>query len=104
MTLLSVRRPRVVAPPSRALRYLPATALVLDLAVVTVMGLLAVWGRRRFTIFDTPADVASSLATVGPLVVIGWLVLIAFIGGYHKDVFGAGTDEYKRVFRAGVLA
>jgi exopolysaccharide biosynthesis polyprenyl glycosylphosphotransferase len=104
MTLLSVRRARVVAPPSRALRYLPATALVLDLAVVTVMGLVAIWGRRRFTIFDSPADIASSLALVGPLVVVGWLVLIAFVGGYRKDVFGAGTDEYLRVFRASVLA
>lgn len=103
MTLLSVRRTRVAGPPSRALRYLPATALALDLAIVAAAAVLAVWGRKRLPIFQNSADVSSSLVVVGPLVVLAWLLLIAARGGYRKDVFGAGTDEYKRVLNASLL-
>ena len=34
---------------------------------------------------------------------LGWLVVIAAFGGYRDDVFGAGTDEYKRVFNASLV-
>ena len=103
MTLLSVRRSRVIGPPSRALRYLPVSALVLDLVIVTAVGVLAVWGRKGLGIFENPADVSSSLAFAGPLIVLGWLLIIALMGGYRNDVFGAGTDEYKRVLNASLV-
>jgi exopolysaccharide biosynthesis polyprenyl glycosylphosphotransferase len=64
----------------------------------------AVWGRKRLGLFENPADVSSSLAIAGPLIVLGWLLIIALMGGYRNDVFGAGTDEYKRVFNASLLA
>ena len=34
----------------------------------------------------------------------GWLLALSLVGGYSRDVFGAGTDEYKRVLNASVLA
>ena len=64
---------------------------------------LAVLGRNRLDVFDNPADVTSSLQVAGPLVLLGWLVVIAAFGGYRDDVFGAGTDEYKRVFNASLV-
>jgi len=88
------------ASPSRALRYLPATALVIDLAIVAAVTTLAALGRERLGIFDTEADVSGSLAVVGPVMVIGWVAVIALSGGYEKPLFGAGTDEYKRVLNA----
>lgn len=103
MTLLSVRNTHDLGTPSRALRYLPVSALVLDLAIVTSVGLVAVWGRLRLPLFETSADVSSSLDVVGPLVVVGWLAVIAVFGGYRNDVFGAGTDEYKRVLNASLV-
>jgi exopolysaccharide biosynthesis polyprenyl glycosylphosphotransferase len=103
MTLLSVKRTRTLGPPSRALRYLPVSALVLDLGLITGAVVLAVWGRKRLGIFDSPADVTSALTVAGPLIVLGWLLGIAALGGYRDDVFGAGTDEYKRVFNASLL-
>lgn len=104
MTLLSVgRRTRVTGPPSRALRYLPASALVLDLAIVAAVELGAAWGRRAPGLFDSPADVSSSLTVVGPVLAVGWLLVVGALGGYRNDVFGAGTDEYKRVFNANLL-
>ncbi|MEP9363496.1 sugar transferase [Nocardioides sp. CN2-186] len=103
MTLLSLRRTRTVGTPSRALRFLPATALVLDLAIITVVGMLAVWGRQRLGVFDNPADVSSSLTYAGPLILLGWLLIIAAFGGYRDDIFGAGTEEYKRVLNASLV-
>ncbi|NPC97292.1 sugar transferase [Nocardioides sp. zg-DK7169] len=90
----------MTASPSRALRYLPATALVIDLAVVTAVTGLATFGRERFGLFDNPTDVSGSLGVVGPLMVVGWLLTIALSGAYEKSLFGAGPDEFKRVFNA----
>ncbi|GAW48475.1 Exopolysaccharide biosynthesis polyprenyl glycos ylphosphotransferase [Nocardioides sp. PD653] len=103
MTLLSVRRNELTGAPSRALRYLPTSALLLDLAIVATVGLLAITGRRRLPIFENAADVSSNLTVAGPLVVLGWILVIAFMGGYRNDVFGAGTDEYKRVLNASLV-
>ena len=102
MTVLSEQQKTGVlnASPSRALRYLPATALVIDLAIVAAVTTLAALGRERLGIFDTEADVSGSLAVVGPVMVIGWVAVIALSGGYEKPLFGAGTDEYKRVLNA----
>ena len=35
--------------------------------------------------------------------VVGWIAIIYLFGGYRADVFGAGTEEYKRVLNAGLL-
>lgn len=103
MTLLSVKRTRTLGPPSRALRYLPVSALVLDFLLMAGVFFLAIVGRRRLGVFDSPTDVTSTLQVVGPLVLLSWLVVIAAFGGYRDDIFGAGTDEYKRVFNASIV-
>lgn len=94
----------MLAPASRHLRYLPVTALVLDLMVISGVMVLAVAGRKRLGVFESSADVTASLMVVGPLILLGWLVMVALFGGYRDDVFGAGTDEYKRVFNAGIAS
>ncbi|MBB3042217.1 sugar transferase [Nocardioides soli] len=104
MTLLSVKGTGTLGPPSRALRYLPVSALLLDLAVMAGVFALAVLGRSRLTLFDNLADVSADVMVVGPLALLGWLVLIAALGGYRDDLFGAGTDEYKRVLHASLAA
>lgn len=104
MTLLSVKGTGTLGPPSRALRYLPVSALLLDLAVMAGVFALAALGRSRLTLFDNLADVSADVMVVGPLALLGWLVLIAALGGYRDDLFGAGTDEYKRVLHASLAA
>ena len=37
-----------------------------------------------------------------PLIALGWIVSIALAGGYQEKLFGAGTDEYRRVVAASV--
>src|SRR4051812_31907794 len=112
MTLLSERRSQRLAERapitpvrrSRRLRYLPLTALVFDLLVVTAAALLAVIGRQRLGFFEAPEDVSSDLRVAGPLFVIGWVVAIWGLGGYRSSTFGAGTDEYKTVLNASLVA
>ncbi|MDI6910904.1 sugar transferase [Nocardioides sp.] len=104
MTLLSVKHTHVGGPASRALRYLPVSALILDLVIITGVVVVATWGRRRLGVFDNPADVSGSLSVAGPLIVVGWILAITLLGGHRQDLFGAGTDEYVCVMNAGLLA
>ena len=99
MTLLAESRRRIVVDgPNRALRFLPRTALVLDLVVITSSLGVAMLARDRLELFQpSPETVGETLGVVGPLIIVAWLLAIALGGGYQKDVFGAGTDEYKRI-------
>jgi len=94
---------RIGSTHSRALRYLPGTAGLLDLCLMVVALGLAAVGRRTLSIFETSADVSGDLRVVGPLVAIAWVVMIALQGGYRWDVFGATAEEYRRVLNASLL-
>ena len=106
MTLLAETRPSLVAgAPHRALRYLTPTAFVIDVAAVSLAGAAATLGRDRLAIFDPSiVQVSDTLGYAGPLMMGGWLMMLWLVGAYSSDVFGAGTDEYKRVLNASVLA
>jgi len=105
MSLLSDRRSRfLTAAPSRALRYLPATAFVLDAIIIIGSAALGTVGREGLRFFESGADVSETLGIAGPLIVLGWMACIFLTGGYSGSVFGAGTDEYKHVMRASIIA
>jgi len=106
MTLLAERRlPSVAGAPHRALRYLAPTAFVTDVLAVCVAGAAATLGRDRLAIFDPSiVQVSDTLGLAGPLIMSGWLLTLWLAGAYSRDVFGVGTDEYKRVLNASVLA
>jgi exopolysaccharide biosynthesis polyprenyl glycosylphosphotransferase len=85
------------------LRYISSVALGLDLLVITISITTAVLGRSSFAFSSAVragAPVDSELGAAGPLIILGWVVAIALAGGYRGQVFGAGTDEYKRVVNA----
>ncbi|CAN5633496.1 hypothetical protein BH11ACT8_BH11ACT8_19290 [soil metagenome] len=103
MTLLEHRVTRRLSA-SRALAYLPGTALALDATIVVVATLLASAGRERLGIFESSVDLSMTARVAGPAVVATWLACIALLGGYAKAVFDVGTDEYRRVAKAGLLA
>ena len=104
MSLLSETTSRWSGARSRYLRALPLTALSIDVAVMVGIGLIAIVGRRELDIFTSSASVESSVTVAGPLIIAGWIATIALTGGYKRDLFGAGTDEYRRVFNASVIA
>ena len=101
MTILAERGSRTTAArPSRALQYLPVSAFLLDLGAIVVACVAAVLGRNDLALFDETANVTGSATLVAPFLAAGWLTMIATLGGYRGDVFGAGPDEFKRVLRA----
>ena len=106
MTLLAESRLSLVAgAPHRALRYLAPTAFVTDFIAVCLVGAAATLGRDRLALFDPSiVQVSDTLGLAGPLMMGGWLLTLWLVGAYSSDVFGAGTDEYKRVLHASVLA
>jgi exopolysaccharide biosynthesis polyprenyl glycosylphosphotransferase len=98
---------------SRALRALPLTALVLDLVLVTATVVLATYARNHFVLVQSTGpgvsptsdglSLSQSVALVALPLVLGWIAVIAFRGGYDRGVFGAGADEYKAVVNASLL-
>jgi len=101
MTILTDRGTRpAVAKPSRALQYLPVTAFLIDLSAILVACIAAALGRGHLGVFDETANLAETAGDLAPLLAAGWLAMIAALGGYRADVFGAGVDELKRVFTA----
>ncbi|WP_170867227.1 sugar transferase [Nocardioides lianchengensis] len=105
MSIISEQRARLIsATPSRSLRYLPATAFIADLAIISACAAVAVLGRKELRFFDSPADVSADVAMVGPFIVAGWLFTLFLYGAYERSVFGAGTDEFKRVTNASLVA
>ncbi|MBC2962289.1 sugar transferase [Nocardioides deserti] len=86
------------------MRFLPASAFALDLIFVVGAVLLAVVGRKTFGVFPSPADVSENVSTAGPLIVFGWMLTLVVAGAYNTSVFGAGTDELKRIFNGSMVA
>jgi len=106
MTLLpeTIGRRWSLSHPHRSLKALPITALIIDVGVMVAVGMVAIVGRRELAIFRESADVESSVSIAGPLIILGWIATIAIAGGYKTDLFGAGTDEYRRVLNASLIA
>lgn len=87
---------------TRAWRALPLFAALCDLGAVACAIALAAFSREH--LFEDGAMVFDSVLVVGPLMLLGTVAGVAVLGGYRPEVFGAGTDEFKRVFNAGLLA
>ena len=103
MTILSERQTDVTARPSRALRYLPFTALGLDIVVLAWATVMATLGRESLGIVLGDAELSGTVGLVGPFILLGWLAAIGLFGGYQESTFSAGIDEFKRVFNASLL-
>ena len=101
---ISISAPDFVAqsPVRHMLRTLPVTAAVLDAAVIAgALGIAALL-RNSLGIFDI-SGALPDVRLVATLMAVGWVAMIAGRGGYDRDLFGAGVDEYKRVIVASAL-
>ncbi len=96
----SARRAEMAAAPSRALRVLPFALILLDVAVIGAVAGLASYVDDGMPLFDPTAAEDLASRTTAPLLILGWIVVIALGGAYRKQVLGGGSDEYKRVLNA----
>lgn len=83
------------------LRFLPVVAFGLDLFVIALAVVLAIAGREA--VVAPAVEVGDTLVVAGPLMILGWVLTIFGFGGYRRQVFGAGTDEYKTVINASLV-
>jgi exopolysaccharide biosynthesis polyprenyl glycosylphosphotransferase len=79
-------------------------AVALDVALLTGVVALAGLLRMRLPFFTEVGDVDKLVAVVGVPIVIGWTVVIALHSGYSLHLMGAGTQEYKQIVRATLVA
>ena len=62
--------------------------------MLVVVGLLATV-VRQWAIWPGSLDTSGSFWLAAPLIMLGWLAVIALLGGYREQMFGAGVEEYK---------
>ena len=105
MTTSTVRAQKRATAVGRSVDLIPVAAFGVDLVTIGLAILVAVLGRD---ILPFPADVdarslSHTLTLAGPLIVVGWLAVLALSGGYRRQLFGAGVDEYKLVARSALI-
>jgi exopolysaccharide biosynthesis polyprenyl glycosylphosphotransferase len=100
-----VQATKVSAPPRGGLRYIPMVAFGTDLVLITFSVFAAILGRESlaFAVNVRDAHVGRALEVAGPVMIIGWVLMIFILGGYRPQVFGAGLDEYKRTINASMF-
>lgn len=108
MTVVSgARRAEVStgATPARSrLRMLLGGVFIADLLMLALAVEVAWVARRNLRVWESDIDPTRALSnTVGPWILMLWLVILALHGAYSSRLFGAGVDEFKVVFQASVL-
>src|SRR6185436_14815599 len=46
----------------------------------------------------------TSVSAVSVPLLVGWLAMLAGVGSYVRDIFGAGTEEYRLIVKASLLS
>jgi exopolysaccharide biosynthesis polyprenyl glycosylphosphotransferase len=85
-------------------RLVPVAAAAIDLTLLCTATLVAALGRQHLGLFAARNDIADYVLVAAVPLVLGWWFVVRGVGCYARDVFGAGTEEFKRVIRASVLS
>ena len=72
-------------------------AVLIDGLCSLTAGLLAVWAR-----FENPDYRPTAYLAMSVTLPMLWLAAVALSGGYDSRFFGVGSDEFRKVFNAGV--
>jgi exopolysaccharide biosynthesis polyprenyl glycosylphosphotransferase len=105
MTLLdnAVRR-MARTQPSHSARLIPLVAAAGDFLLLAFAVFVAMIGRQELTFFDARDDVVDFVSVAAGPLLVGWAAMLLAVGAYARDIFGAGTEEYKLVLKASLLS
>ncbi len=92
-----------VGSQSQLIRSIPYLVFLVDALILTAVLISAAYLRDHAE-WGINSDITADVRWLAPLIAIGWLGGILFLGGYQPQVFDTGVDEYKRVFRGTLLA
>jgi len=73
------------------------SAVIVDAISALAAGVLAVWIR-----FGSPDGRPMAYVAISLTIPALWLAAVALSGGYDSRFFGVGSDEFRKVFNAGV--
>jgi exopolysaccharide biosynthesis polyprenyl glycosylphosphotransferase len=105
MTLLDHAVGRMArTQPSQSARLIPLAAAIGDIATLSIAVIIAMIGRQQLTFFNPSADVADAVSIAAGPLLFGWVSMLLGVGAYTRDIFGAGTEEYKLVLKASLLS
>jgi exopolysaccharide biosynthesis polyprenyl glycosylphosphotransferase len=105
MTLLDHAVGRMArTQPSQSARLIPVAAAVGDVITLSIAVIVAMIGRQELTFFNPSADVTDAVTIAAGPLLLGWVSMLLGVGAYARDIFGAGTEEYKLVFKAALLS
>lgn len=106
MTVLSHSRATTFTTTRRgsgALAYLPLTVFSADVIIVALSTVVGVLGRLHLDIFASTGDEGVYIGWAFVVIIIGWPACIFAAGGYRRNIFGSGPDEFKRVINASLI-
>ena len=101
--MLAVAARPVVQPRTERTKSIRLFQLAIaggDLAVIVLATALAAIGRYRLDVFRESADITEVAQSVGPWVVLGWMLVNLAVGTYRSGHLGVGTTEYAKVLAA----
>ena len=77
--------------------------VALDTALISAAAVAAVALRRWVPFLRSINDAEQLVIPVAPLIVVGWLLALAFGGAYRPRHWGFGVAEYRQVFNSSLL-
>lgn len=91
-------------PALRGMRWAKQRAALavfgLDVVVLITATLVALTARSRLSFFEEARDLHTLIYPMAAFILVIWIGLITYMGGYRAEQFGAGMDEFRRVLNA----
>ncbi len=89
--------------PRTASHYVPVLVALVDVMLLVAVTALAVLCRERLSLLEGSVQVNLG-SVVAPMIVLGWAACLTAFGCYQIGVLGQGTEEYRRVLNASLVA
>lgn len=89
--------------PRTAAHFVPVLVALVDVVLLVAVTALAVLSRERLSLIEGSVQVNLG-SVVAPMIVLGWAACLTAFGCYQIGVLGQGTEEYRRVLNASLVA
>ena len=84
-------------------RGLPWFIAAADLVMIVSATVLAIRFRVSVSLFTSASDVLENTTVAAGFFVIAWLLVLIMFGAYDRDLFGAGTEEFRLVVNGSLV-
>lgn len=85
-------------------RRVQVMLFLIDLGIIAICALIAIFARKNLTWFGEVNDVTELVYPMAGPIMAGWLLLLVYTGAYRVRLLGAGLEEFRRVFNASLVA